>query len=214
MIAIRRLRLSIGGLLVACATSAYCDSYSSENSRYSGCYLIGFETSAFTPTGTKESWWVEWEADTTLLSRALPRTEGNFRGVQSVFVVVRGSVSARGKYGHMGGSARQIVVSEVISARKPLPEDRCGSSAAVEPGPAGAESLYLHGLFMEKEGKTQDAVRMYRRAARSGNGKAAKRLVEIYDKGIPGVPRDYAESLSWYEKTKQLGEAVNPPGMR
>ena len=42
----------------------------------------------------------------------------------------------------------------------------------------------------------------------SGNGKAAKRLGDIYDKGLAGVSRDYAESLKWYNAARVLGEDV------
>ena len=51
-------------------------------------------------------------------------------------------------------------------------------------------------------------MKLYVRAARSGNGKAAKRLGDIYDKGLAGVPRDYAESLKWYNAARVLGEEV------
>jgi TPR repeat protein len=51
-------------------------------------------------------------------------------------------------------------------------------------------------------------VKLYMRAARSGNGKAAKRLGEIYDKGMAGVSRDYAQSLKWYKTARVLGERV------
>ena len=37
---------------------------------------------------------------------------------------------------------------------------------------------------------------------------AAKRLGEIYDKGLAGVSRDYAESLKWYNAARVLGEDV------
>ena len=67
---------------------------------------------------------------------------------------------------------------------------------------------------MEDSGKAADAIRIYRRAARAGSGKAAKRLGEIFDKGVPGVPRDYAESLQWYETARQLGETVEVAGKR
>lgn len=214
MIAIRSLKASIAAVLAACATWAYGQPGPAAKPRYSGCYHSGFETSSFTPAGTTESWWVQWQADTMLLRRALPRDKDGSRGVQSVFVVVHGNVSATGRYGHMGAYERQIVVSAVVLARKPRPGDRCGTSVAVEPGPKGGESLYRHGLFLEKEGNAADAVRVYRRAARSGSGKAARRLGEIYEKGIPGVSRDYAESLSWYEKARQLGEAVDTSRMR
>jgi serine/threonine-protein kinase len=81
---------------------------------------------------------------------------------------------------------------------------RKGAPAA----PAGGEALYQQGEALEQEGKGRDAVKVYVRAARSGNGKAAKRLGEIYDKGIAGVSRDYAESLKWYNAARVLGEDV------
>jgi len=51
-------------------------------------------------------------------------------------------------------------------------------------------------------------VKKYMQAAKTGNGKAAKRLGEIYDKGLAGIPRDYAESLKWYNAARVLGEEV------
>ena len=50
---------------------------------------------------------------------------------------------------------------------------------------------------LEREGKGAEAVEAYKRAARAGNAKAAKRLSEIYDKGIEGVAPDRNESLRW-----------------
>ncbi len=84
--------------------------------------------------------------------------------------------------------------------------------AAAAPAPAAkspeAEILYQQALAMERDGKAAAAIRIYRRAARSGSGKAAKRLGDIFDGGVPGVSRDYAESLQWYEVARQLGEDV------
>ena len=51
-------------------------------------------------------------------------------------------------------------------------------------------------------------MKMYTQAARSGSGKAAKRLGEIFDKGLIGISRDYAESLKWYNAARVLGEDV------
>ena len=82
------------------------------------------------------------------------------------------------------------------------------AAAAAPAAPAGGEALYQQGEALEQEGKGRDAVKVYVRAARSGSGKAAKRLGEIYDKGIAGVSRDYAESLKWYNAARVLGEEV------
>jgi hypothetical protein len=73
-----------------------------------------------------------------------------------------------------------------------------------------AAANYALGVDLENQGKAQDAIRLYRRAARGGSGKAAKRLGEIFDKGVPGVSRDHAESLQWYQTARDLGEEVEP----
>ena len=74
--------------------------------------------------------------------------------------------------------------------------------------------MYQQAQALESSGKASEAIRIYRRAARAGHGKSAKRLGEIYDRGVPGVSRDYAESLQWYETARQLGEAVEISGKR
>ena len=68
-------------------------------------------------------------------------------------------------------------------------------------------------VALEKAGKGAEAVKMYERAARDGNGKAARRLAEIYDNGILGVARDYSLALRWYNAARVLGEDV-PPATR
>jgi class 3 adenylate cyclase len=96
------------------------------------------------------------------------------------------------------------------------------STTPAEPAPADPQAkaapdhgmLYQQAVAMEQDGKAAESVRIYRRAARAGSGKAAKRLGEIYDKGIPGVSRDYAESLQWYETARQLGENIETAGSR
>ena len=45
---------------------------------------------------------------------------------------------------------------------------------------ADLEALFTQAASLEQEGKGRDAVKMYTQAARSGNGKAAKRLGEIF----------------------------------
>jgi len=81
------------------------------------------------------------------------------------------------------------------------------ASASASPG-GGSEALLQQAETLEGQGNGKEAVKAYTRAARQGNGKAAKRLGEIYDKGLIGVPRDYAESLKWYNAARVLGEEV------
>jgi len=85
---------------------------------------------------------------------------------------------------------------------------------AAKAGVSDTEAMYQQALAMESSGKAADAVRIYRRAARAGHGKSAKRLGDIFDRGVPGVSRDYAESLQWYQKARDLGETVELSGKR
>jgi serine/threonine-protein kinase len=96
-------------------------------------------------------------------------------------------------------AAARAVAAEKAAAEK-------AKLAAAAPG--GSEALFDQAMALEQQGKGNDAVKIYVRAARSGNGKAAKRLGEIYDKGLAGVSRDYAESLKWYNAARVLGEDV------
>jgi serine/threonine-protein kinase len=104
----------------------------------------------------------------------------------------------------------QVVASAAPTSVATAP---AGTAAPVATTPTAKaatefETLYQQALAMEQGGKAAEAIRIYRRAARAGSGKAAKRLGEIFDKGVPGVSRDYAESLQWYETARQLGETV------
>ncbi|HEX7055274.1 MAG TPA: protein kinase [Burkholderiales bacterium] len=80
--------------------------------------------------------------------------------------------------------------------------------SAAPSAPPSSEALFQQAEAAEEKGSGKEAVRLYTRAARAGNGKAAKRLGEIYDKGLLGIPRDYAESLKWYNAARVLGEEV------
>jgi serine/threonine protein kinase len=87
-------------------------------------------------------------------------------------------------------------------------EQKVKLASAAPAAPTGGETLYKQAAALELQGKGKDAVKLYVRAARLGNGRAAKRLGEIYDKGIAGVSRDYAQSLKWNNTARVLGEQV------
>jgi serine/threonine-protein kinase len=82
------------------------------------------------------------------------------------------------------------------------------AAAAQSPAAVSSDGLLKQAEALESQGNGREAVKTYTKAARSGNGKAAKRLGEIYDKGLVGIPRDYAESLKWYNAARVLGEDV------
>jgi tRNA A-37 threonylcarbamoyl transferase component Bud32 len=109
-------------------------------------------------------------------------------------------------------AAAEKAAQEKIAAAEKAAAERAQQIASAAPGsgaaPSSGEQLFAQAAGLEREGKGAEAVRTYTRAARSGSGKAAKRLGEIYDKGVPGVSRDYAESLKWYNTARALGEEI------
>jgi serine/threonine protein kinase/membrane protein involved in colicin uptake len=104
--------------------------------------------------------------------------------------------------------AAQERIAAAAAAEKAAQEKARLAAASAPSAPAGGEALFEQASALEQQGKGGEAVKVYVRAARSGNGKAAKRLGEFYDKGIAGVSRDYAESLKWYNAARVLGEDV------
>jgi hypothetical protein len=90
-------------------------------------------------------------------------------------------------------------------------ERQLGSGGRVAtPASGEAAELYAQGRALEMNGNARDAIRVYRRAARAGSGLAARRAGDIFNCGSPGVARDYAESLQWYETARGLGERNLP----
>lgn len=86
--------------------------------------------------------------------------------------------------------------------------------AATKPQPAGAAATaeyYRNGRRLEGDGRTREAIDAYLAAARAGHGPAQKRLGVLYGRGSAEVPRDYAESLQWYQEARRSGEDVAEP---
>lgn len=109
--------------------------------------------------------------------------------------------------------ARQAALKKgvVVSAAPSQPSasaEPVASSASSASAPAlPSADMFQQAMELESS-DPRGAVKIYRSLARNGNAAAAKRLGEIFDKGIPGIPRDYAESLQWYETARKLGEIV------
>jgi serine/threonine-protein kinase len=115
----------------------------------------------------------------------------------------------------IGKPAEQVAALTPSAAAPSTPGAAATPAApAAKAGVSESEAMYQQALAMERDGKAADAVRIYRRAARAGHGKAAKRLGDIFDRGVPGVSRDYAESLQWYQTARDLGETVEVAGKR
>jgi len=100
--------------------------------------------------------------------------------------------------------------ARAAAAEKAAQEKAKLAAAAPAAGgaPAGGDALFQQAQALESQGKGGEAVKLYTRAARSGSGKAAKRLGDIYSQGLIGISRDYAESLKWYNAARVLGEEV------
>jgi serine/threonine-protein kinase len=124
--------------------------------------------------------------------------------------------AAAGKASAEAKAAIAQANAEKAAAEKAVAEARAAADKAkqeqakvtVAAAPTSGDALFSQAASLEQEGKGREAVKMYTQAARAGNGKAAKRLGEIFDKGLVGISRDYAESLKWYNAARVLGEDV------
>src|SRR5437879_12699240 len=69
---------------------------------YSGSYVFAFEKSEFTPSGTRERWWLRGDIG-----------EIKRRAISPVFVSVEGQLRPRDHYEHLGGYSREMIVTRV-----------------------------------------------------------------------------------------------------
>jgi len=83
-------------------------------------------------------------------------------------------------------------------------------AASASAAPAASGGAFQTAAALEEKGDGKGAVKAYITAARGGNCEAAKRLGDIFDKGLIGVSRDYAESLRWYNFARTLGTCEVP----
>ena len=81
----------------------------------SGTYTIGLEHQGFRADGNDEEWWVSGDVGdlNMTVGRTLPDGSRIFDGKGKV--TLRGIVSSKGRYGHLGMWPRQITVTKVIS---------------------------------------------------------------------------------------------------
>jgi len=127
-------------------------------------------------------------------------------GILTVFLLLIGVLGASAQHAAKGTPKND---DAGVSGQQAAAEAKAQAAATrVASAPSSGEALFTQAASLEQEGKGRDAVKMYTQAARSGNGKAAKRLGEIFDKGLVGIQRDYAESLKWYNAARVLGEDV------
>ncbi len=87
--------------------------------QFSGIYQQGFEVEIFRPCGSPYAWWVVRGDELNARYRRVTQAP-----YDKVFVIVRGQVTERGSWGHLGKYIRQIAVDEVIRV-DPKKRGRC-----------------------------------------------------------------------------------------
>src|SRR4051812_26994276 len=116
---------------------------------------------------------------------------------------------------------KQKIAADKLAAEKAAADAKAAAdrlaaakvaSVAPTPGgaPSGGPSQYQAAMGYEEKGEGKAAVKAYITAARGGSCEAAKRLGDIFDKGLIGISRDYAESLKWYNFARTLGTCDVP----
>ena len=102
--------------------------------------------------------------------------------------------------------AKAATVPAPSAAPTPPPAAPAPSAAPAPGGDASAQ--YQEGLRLEKEGKLAEAMKQFLAAANGGYGPAMKKVGDIYNKGNAAVPRDYMQSIKWYNRAKKAGVDV------
>lgn len=93
----------------------------------------------------------------------------------------------------------------------------CADGIACRQTPQGVEEaeknrdpLVKKGMELQRQGKVSEAVKTYVRATKNGSYEAAKLIGDIYAEGAGDVPKDYGESLRWYQRADKMGDPGVP----
>ena len=105
----RSLRLLVGSPAAALLAIALAPSASAQDVIYRGEYFHNFETSAFTPDGSSEAWCVN---AIELKNAQLPGSKSG-----RAQVVIRGTLSPKGKYCNMGAYKHILKVHAVLEVK-------------------------------------------------------------------------------------------------
>ena len=113
-------------------------------------------------------------------------------------------------------AARPAAPLPALAAVKPVP----AAAAPAKPSaaaPATAEEAakrYREGLALEQRGDHQAALAAFLVAGEAGNGRAQRKLGQIYDQGNTVVQRDYQTAVKWYQKAREQGVEMEKPLQR
>ncbi len=93
-----------------------------------------------------------------------------------------------------------MVLAAAVQAQAPAPVAHSAVSA----------ERYHDGLRLQARGDERGAFLAFLESAEGGYPPAQRRLGEIYDTGSQAVERNYPESIRWYQRARDAGEAIPP----
>jgi len=90
-----------------------------EEKIYEGTYSRGFEYSGFQVTDSDEVWWLSGKTEELykLIHHKHKTNKSPSRILGQAQVKLKGKLRTKGHYGHMGRYSKELIVTEVISAK-------------------------------------------------------------------------------------------------
>lgn len=99
----------------------------------------------------------------------------------------------------------------LVAAMPPWNSAQAQSATGATAAPTtlyGAARLHADGLAMQRKHDDKGAFTAFLAAAKDGYPPSQRRLGEIYDHGNAAVPRNYEESIRWYQMAHDNGEEI------
>jgi hypothetical protein len=92
---------------------------------YLGYYTYGYEVSSFVPVGSRETWWLSGVTPCQEeLLREQRQSAAGLHANPTIYVEVRGALTSKGKYGHLGNYSRELEVQQALACRRLWPDER------------------------------------------------------------------------------------------
>jgi|ERR1041385_8696561 hypothetical protein len=114
---LRDVCISLLALFLSCCASD--DLTTDVSTVYRGRYTKGFEINDFVVCGGSQRWWIT--GDEMPLIKAVTSPAGMVGG--SIYAEVRGHLTRRGNFGHLGAYPHELVVERVLATRRPSSKD-------------------------------------------------------------------------------------------
>jgi TPR repeat protein len=108
--------------------------------------------------------------------------------------------------------AKAVLAGEIV---EPCPRPKLTpESQAEQAAYAKRIERYTEALAVERKGETARAVELYAKLAEARNPHAARRLADIYQNGLIGVPPDPGKAQTWLKVAKELEPLAEKPKPR